>query len=49
VAGPRNEYSSITDTWDESTITLDNAMTDLKVKALRVVHRMARERNGTVT
>jgi hypothetical protein len=46
VAGLRYEYSSITDTWDESNMTLDNAKTDLKVKALRVEQRMARERNG---
>jgi hypothetical protein len=45
VAGHRDEYSSITDTWDDTT-TLDNAKTYLLVKALRVEQRMARDRNG---
>ena len=46
VAGLRDEYASITDTWDESTMTLDKAKTDLKVKAVRVEQRMAREHSG---
>ncbi len=43
VAGLRDECSSITDTWDESTMTLNKAKTELKVTALRVEQRMARE------
>jgi len=46
VAGLRDEYASITDTWDESTMTLEKAKTDLKVKAVRVEQRMAREQSG---
>jgi hypothetical protein len=46
VAGLRDEYASITDTWDESTMTLEKAKTDLKVKALRVEQRMTREQSG---
>ncbi len=45
VAGLRDEYFSITDTWDESTMTLEKAKTDLKVKAVRVEQRMAREQS----
>ena len=32
VAGLRDEYVSITETWDESTMTLEKAKTNLKVK-----------------
>ena len=46
VAGLRDEYAFINDTWDESTMTLDKAKTDLKVKAVRVEQRMAREHSG---
>lgn len=46
VAGLRDEYASITYTWDASTMTLDKAKTDLKVKAVRVEQRMAREHSG---
>ena len=37
-----NIYASITDTWDESTVTLDKAKTDLKVKAVRVEQRIGK-------
>jgi hypothetical protein len=46
VAGLRDEYASITYTWDESTMTLDKAKTDLKVKVVRVEQRMARGHSG---
>ncbi len=46
VARLRDEYYSITDTWDESTMTLEKNKTDLKVKAVRVEQRMAREHSS---
>jgi hypothetical protein len=46
VAGLRDEYASITDTCDESGMTLEKAKTDLKVKAVREEQHMAREHNG---
>ncbi len=49
VAGHRDEYASITGTWDVSAITLEKDETDLKVKAVRVEKRIAREHRGDCT
>ena len=49
VAGYRDEYASITCTWDVSAITLEKDETDLKFKAVRVEQRIAREHRGEGT
>ena len=49
VAGYRDEYASITGTWDVSAISLEKDETDLKVKAVRVEQRIAREHRGEGT
>jgi len=46
VVGLRDEYASISDTWDESIMTLNTSTIDLKAKAVRVEQRMAREHSG---
>ncbi len=49
VTGLRDEYANITDTWDESAMTLEKTKTDLYVSYVRVDHRMAQEHNGKAT
>ena len=49
VAGLHDEYSSIGATWDEYTMTLEKAKTELEVNALRVEQRITREHNGKAT
>ncbi len=49
LAGLRDEYAFITDTWHESAMTLEKTKTNFKVKAVRVEQRIAREHNGKAT